>query len=231
MLKSFPDVSGLPGFSLVKNTRFELVSLTKTVAQLCGWKKPEDGIGKYDHDAPCKVSEIAEQFIALDKAVIKSVNKLISFDIAQYVDGWNIFVVERTPIINDLGVVGWVHSHGLNVTNCAPFAPYLALYRQDVKRFGHKDKQKVYVLGFPELPKALTKKEEVCLFLLIRGKTTKEIAKIECLSPRTIEDRLNNIKTKMNCISKSELIDKAINSGYLCYLPINESPVRGQAWV
>lgn len=55
----------------------------------------------------------------------------------------------------------------------------------------------------------LTSKELQCLKLLHERHTSKEIAKVLRLSPRTIEDCLLNIKNKFGCESKFELIDIA----------------------
>lgn len=52
----------------------------------------------------------------------------------------------------------------------------------------------------------LTKRELDCAYHLVLGKTYKEIAAIFELSPRTIEEYTNNIKRKMNCKNKAELI-------------------------
>ena len=57
----------------------------------------------------------------------------------------------------------------------------------------------------------LSRRQQECLLLTIRGKTAKEAAKIMGLSYRTIEEYLNNIKIKMNVSSKSEMIDKAVD--------------------
>ena len=65
----------------------------------------------------------------------------------------------------------------------------------------------------------LTEKQEECLFFLIRGKTIKEIAKILRVHPRSIEDRISLIKTNLNCQRTSEIIEKAINNGFLYYIP------------
>lgn len=52
----------------------------------------------------------------------------------------------------------------------------------------------------------LTKRELDCAYHLVLGKTNKEIAIILGLSPRTVEEYTNNIKRKMNCKNKAELI-------------------------
>jgi len=61
----------------------------------------------------------------------------------------------------------------------------------------------------------LKNKQKECLYLITQGKTAKQVAKIMNLSPRTIEDHINIIKNKLNCQYKSELIEKAINSGFV----------------
>lgn len=51
-----------------------------------------------------------------------------------------------------------------------------------------------------------TKRETECIFLMILGKTTKEIAKEMNISPRTIEDNINSIKFKLGCSFKSQIV-------------------------
>lgn len=52
----------------------------------------------------------------------------------------------------------------------------------------------------------LTEREIECAYLLSEGKSYKEIAKIYGLSPRTIEEHSYNIRHKLGCKNKSELI-------------------------
>ena len=53
---------------------------------------------------------------------------------------------------------------------------------------------------------SLTKRELDCLNNLVLGYSTKEIAKVLGLSPRTVEDYLQNAKDKLRCSKKSEVI-------------------------
>lgn len=59
----------------------------------------------------------------------------------------------------------------------------------------------------------LTTREHTCLYYLVKGKTAPEIAIALFISKRTIEKHIANIKEKMQCRTKSELIDKAIHCG------------------
>ncbi len=54
---------------------------------------------------------------------------------------------------------------------------------------------------------SLSKKEFECLFYLVQGRTMKEIARFMNVSFRTVEFHLNNVKKKLHCNKKSQLID------------------------
>lgn len=66
-----------------------------------------------------------------------------------------------------------------------------------------------------QLLKQLTNREMQAFKLFIRGKTIIEVAQHLHLSPRTVESHLVNIKGKLLCESKSELIMKAIENHWL----------------
>ena len=56
----------------------------------------------------------------------------------------------------------------------------------------------------------LTKRQADCLFYLTRGMTSKQIAKQLQLSPKTIEHYLINVKAKLDCNNRAELITKGL---------------------
>lgn len=59
----------------------------------------------------------------------------------------------------------------------------------------------------------LTKRETQCLYLLLKGKTSREIGQIWNRSIRTIQRHVENIKIKLSCRTKSELIGKVLEEG------------------
>ena len=68
-------------------------------------------------------------------------------------------------------------------------------------------------LGFlsqrsPENEMNLSRQQTVCANLLLSGMTNKQIAKQLNLSPRTVESYINDLKTKLCCKNKMELIAK-----------------------
>lgn len=64
-----------------------------------------------------------------------------------------------------------------------------------------------------------TPRETECLFYLLRGMQTKNIASATGVSPRTIEKYIANLMVKFGCHCKSELIAKAIEQGFIDFLP------------
>lgn len=62
---------------------------------------------------------------------------------------------------------------------------------------------------------ALSKRQSQCLYHLLRGKSAASIAKILGLSPKTVEYYIDEIKNKMHCSTKAELIEKSIDKGFI----------------
>ena len=88
-----------------------------------------------------------------------------------------------------------------------------------ISLLGYKEVPKQYILTPEASPLPLTHRQQECLALLIRGKTYKEIAYMLGISNRVVEDHIHAIKYKLGCYSKSQLIEKAIDSGFLFHVP------------
>jgi DNA-binding CsgD family transcriptional regulator len=78
--------------------------------------------------------------------------------------------------------------------------------REVIQNFVNEITYKRLYLNGQYSGKFLSRKESECLFYFSKGNTMKEIAEHTCLSPRTIETHLKNIKNKVGCHTKSELI-------------------------
>jgi DNA-binding CsgD family transcriptional regulator len=61
----------------------------------------------------------------------------------------------------------------------------------------------------------LTERERECLFQVVKGKSAREIGLILHRSYRTIEDRIDSVKNKFNCRTKSELLEKLFDENLL----------------
>lgn len=70
-----------------------------------------------------------------------------------------------------------------------------------------------------EIPeKHLTKKEILVIKHLVQGLSASKIAQALVISPRTVEHHLERIKDKLDCDSKSELIQKVQEIDFLSCL-------------
>jgi len=64
----------------------------------------------------------------------------------------------------------------------------------------------------------LTESEAKCCYHLTQGKAIKEVAKVIGLSPKTVEHHLAHVKQKLNCATKSELINKILRHTNLAHI-------------
>lgn len=56
------------------------------------------------------------------------------------------------------------------------------------------------------------KRESECIYLLFLGKTAKEIARHLNISSRTVEVYLNNIRLKLGCYMRAEVIARILSN-------------------
>lgn len=61
----------------------------------------------------------------------------------------------------------------------------------------------------------LTAKEAQCVYWLIQGKSAEEIALIEQISKRTVEDYLENIRGKLQCSKQTQIARILLETGFL----------------
>ena len=76
----------------------------------------------------------------------------------------------------------------------------------------NRAREKSYALGSKYPGVCFTPREVDCMMGFMLGKTIVQVAKILHLSPRTVEFYLNNMKRKLSCRTKSELIIKVMDS-------------------
>lgn len=226
MVEDFGCLAYLPGLLSVKDTESNYLGISQHYAELAGWKNAKECSGKTDYEIACEAVKFAEKFIARDKQVISSKITSKYLDIQKYTCGYKAILVEKKPVKDKEEKVVALFCTGIDVTDMPLFKSFLVLSQQDNKTFGSTYTPASYSLSSHHCPLPLTQKQQICLFWLIRGKSLKEIAKILKLSPRTIECHLDTIKIKLHCQYKSEIIEKAIDSGFLHYVPFELNSLK-----
>lgn len=214
-------IATLPGLRCIKDLDSNFTGFSQEFAELLGWKSADDPVGKTDHDIPCAASRFAEGFREMDKMVYQQGKKLLALDIQSYTTGWKLVLAEKSPIFNkNKAIIGSFHQC-TDVSDMALLKPYLMLHHINTRLLGNTTRPASYILSDTHRPFELTEKQGNCLFLLVRGKTNKEIAKMLKISPRTVECHVDAIKHKLACPKRADLIAKAIDGGYLYYVPEN----------
>jgi len=202
-----------------KNKDLEYTLLNQATADILGYKSSAvsfDGVTDFDH--PCKCVEMAPEFHKQDELVMRSKKAISMICFGGYASGsWRVFMGHKYPRYDTTTneVIG-MSGTSVDITNCAVMRTALLLLSDDERLIGeklNKFDQFTYILKETYDDFKLTVRESECLFLLLRGKITKEIAYILGMAPRTAEHHIENIKIKLGCNSKSELIEKALHHG------------------
>ncbi len=212
-------IQTIPGLFLIKSLDSIFTNMTCSTAKLVGWKTVEKSLGKTDYDLPCKASEFAPQFVSLDKQVIESSKSLLTIETQNYSEGWKTNLVKRNILFDKNNLAFGIFTQLVDITDTSFHRNCMVLGGLNKKCATARSA--IYMLSNSNIQTSfkLSQRQEECLFFLIRGKTTKQIANILNLSSRTIEDHIEKMKHKLDCFSKYQLIDKAINSDFFYYVP------------
>lgn len=208
-----------PGCLVWKDVNSVFLGCNKIFAEVVGFKNIDACIGKTEFDMPCEAVSNAENFISQDKKVISSQQQIKYLDIGKYADGNVGCFLSEKRVLSDLNgeIIGTV-SHATIIENVF-LATLSKLLFNPTPHACLKDLLGCYEIGGTHKKNKLTLREEEILFYLIRGKTTKEIARILNISPRTVETHIDNLKIKFQIHNKAELIATCIEKGLLYTIP------------
>jgi DNA-binding CsgD family transcriptional regulator len=212
-------VNQIPGFFGILNLESKFLCVNETGAKWTGFRSSKDMTGYSYSDIKCKAAEHHDLFIKQDKILL--VRNRLKF-LGHYCynqDDWKVVFggkyILKDQENNNFGLVSYFD----DVTNDNLIDISRFLFNLDRGFSKKNNKQFCYIIEGCVFNSLLSDRQSQCLFFLIRGKTSKEIAKILHLSFRTVETYVEQVKDKLNCASKSELIEKAIDSGYINVVP------------
>ena len=195
-----------------KDPSLSFLYCNKITLTYLGYNSLDQVIGKSDSDF--KWAKFADLYKKHEIEALNNHLYVALFPTCDFKGEEALVTCHRTPFLNDSNNVIGVLTHSYllkdkkslelsNILGNEGSCNTLAAYYIDKKN------DEIY----------LTTKERECLFYFIRGKSCKMIGKILGLSPRTVEDYIYNIKLKFDCTLKNELLDRAIELGYLYDLP------------
>lgn len=215
------SINQMPGYCHIMTIDSKYFHVNNKALSMIGYAKPDQIMGKSYDIMRCQASESAEFFTHEDNQTIQQQGsvKIISYH-SYAADNWIILFGEKAPVYSKQGIIIGTMAHFMDITrlNLVDISRFLI---DSNKRYsaGIKRRQFSYIIQENFTNNLLSRRQSECLFYFIRGKTIKGIAEILKLSPRTVEEYLNQVKLKFNCQTKPDLIEAAIQLGYLNYIP------------
>lgn len=211
-------LNGLPGIHFIKDTQSNYIACSPAFEKELNVSK-KDVIGYTDYDLPwASLTELYQQHDR-DAMQKNQSDVLEPVKIAQ-----STIISSRTlklPIADSsgevIGVFGQMDVLAINSSLSKALSTLIAVDKRKAAQTHQAPKN--YQCDSYDKNLQLTPRETECLFLLIRGKSAKEIARFLKISPRTVEVYIENIKLKMNISSRSQIVDKALELGMLEIIP------------
>jgi DNA-binding CsgD family transcriptional regulator len=211
----------IQGIIFVLGHDSKIIYSNSATAKLCGFDKTDSMLGNDASQLPCPVAESAPDFFQQDQYVLSTQKSLTLLDMHVYANGeGKIFLSKKSPFYLDNKLVG-VLCLGTELTSDTIANACGVLIMEDKKFIAKKSRynDRSYTVGNAISNCGLSARELDCLFYMVRGKTMKETAKALSISPRTVETHVEQIKVKTQLQSRGEIVDYAISSGYLNYIP------------
>lgn len=213
-------LDNLPAYFFIKDMSSHYVDLSKSLEYDLGIKI-KTLIGKSDYETPWE--KCADNYRQNDKIALnqKKSDVLEPIPLSQHVVLASRCV--RLPIHNDkgedIGVLGQVEVFSTNRS----FGQAIQALNHIDSHYGLRETSFTqYQVGEYKKEYQFTQRETECLFLLLRGKTAKDIGVFLEISKRTVEQYIENIKNKMGVSTRSSVIATALESGLLDIIPKNE---------
>lgn len=213
-----PMLQNMPGYHFVKDLDSCYVEISHDAANLVKMKR-EAIINRSDYEMPWE--RVARQFQINDAtAIVENISDVFE---PLPLELKTFFVTRciKFPIHdqhkNVVGIVGQTYVFSETKTMTAALNALRVYDNHPVSELTKKSE--AYTVGEYPLHYQFTTRETECLFLMIRGKTAKQIGKFLAISHRTVESYIEKIKQKMNVFSRSEIIEHAEKLGLLSIIP------------
>ncbi len=211
-------LKNMPGIIWIKDENFCYVACNQSCKFFIGARTGKIFLGRSDYDLPW--DKYAEIYREGDQLILHGKTLTFLHPVRTFDNKELIILTKKSPFYDSnhqiVGITGYITI----VASPAIVSSMTNTCRFDSDIIEGKNNRPVqYILDEDLARLELTKQEINCLFLLVRGKSAKEIANHLFLSIRTIEKHLEKIRLKLKCNSRSEVIDKAISVGFINIIP------------
>lgn len=209
-------VNQAPGIMCLKDMHSVFQACSPQGVEMMGYEKASDIQGTTDFDIKCAAVKGAKEFVLHDQDVM-SRGSSSTLNLHTYADGnATIILMQKKILLNKDKIVG-ITGVGCDVTHVNNIAgQLLSLLECDGDYISMDQKKSASYTFHDNYPgDGLTPRESICLFYILRGKNNKEIALILGISQRTVEAHVTKVKNKLQCHSRSQLIEDSLTKGYL----------------
>jgi DNA-binding CsgD family transcriptional regulator len=220
-------INAMQGYVLVKDLQSQYISCGTSIAGLFNIKNQEDISLFNDFSIPHEVNKYGGMFVAQDKKVksLQHVEGVYSIYHTGKLRAHQFYKSVVPDLIEGQAVI---LAQSIEIKDSMLAGVINNLVRQPDSLVGevcHKNQMRSFEIR--EYPTSnLTKRQAHCLFYIIRGHSANAIAKFLNLSKRTVESYIEEIKIKMRCNSRQEIIEKSIAHGYIDIVPIGLDPEK-----
>lgn len=185
----------IPVYLFWKNLKSEFLGCNDYFAKVAGLNGSEEIIGKTDFDLAWGNTHGA-LYQQGDREVFDGVAKLGIVETQRQSDGCMVNIItNKAPLYDEnKQLMGLIGSFILHTTLAQP-SPTI---QQNTSH-------------------GLTKQQARCLYYLVQGMTTKQIAKQLGISPKTVEYHFCAVKAKLHCSTRLELFTRALELGFVNY--------------
>lgn len=213
-------IDTMPIYIGIKDASSQYLIGNNLFSKLVGLSDGADIQGWHDNEFNC-FRKIAHLFVERDARVMK---KNCIFNILTYTFDANnkpiLLYGKKYPMTDKNGIIlacGFF-LQDVTVSQLINLAPLLSLCNtaHGSRQLGN---QFSYIITESVPEYLLSNRQTECLFHLLRGQSANDISLTLNISKRTVETHIDDIKSKLGCDTKAQLIDKAICSGLLNYIP------------
>lgn len=207
MINNLDLINQLSGYIGWKNLELNHLGCNINLANSLKLKHPQSIIGLKDSDF--LTEEEASFHWENDQLVLQGQ----TVQCIHFRDNSAFFLIKKELLDDNRKRIGIIYHCHLVET------PYYSQLNQSDKKYCSKDFLPSHYKKQSENKFGLSKRELQCMFYILRGKKSKEIGLILNLSKRTIDFYIDNIKNKMGCQNKTELILAGLSAGYMNIVP------------